>query len=76
MFEQLRNSMETDAMVKFKNGKSLYGIIIDFIGDERMKESLRFVPNHSLELYRATENPQFVMTLSTDSVSAVDVCLK
>ena len=76
MFEQLRNEMETDAMVKFKNGKSLYGIIIDFIGDKKMIESLRFVPNNCLELYRATENPQLVMTLNTDSVSAVDICLK
>lgn len=76
MFEQLRREMETDAMVKFENGKSLYGIIIDFIRDETMLESLRFVPNHSLELYRATENPQFVMTLSSDSVNTVDICLK
>jgi hypothetical protein len=76
MFEQLRSAMETDAMVKFKNGKSLYGIIIDFIGDKTMLESLRFVPNHSLELYRATENQQLVITLNTDSVSAVDICLK
>ena len=76
MFEQLKNDMETDAMVKFKNGKSIYGIIIDFIKDERMLESLRFVPNNFLELYRATENPQFVMTIDLESVTSVDVSLK
>ncbi len=76
MFEQLRSAMETDAMVKFKNGKSLYGIIIDFIKDEAMIDSLRFVPNHCLELYRATENPQFVMRLEPGQVASVDVCLK
>jgi hypothetical protein len=76
MFEQLRSEMETDAFVKFKNGKSLYGIIIDFIRDETMLESLRFVPNHSLELYRATENPQFIITLESQYVASVDVSLK
>jgi len=76
MFEQLRSEMETDALVKFKNGKSLYGIIIDFIRDETMLENLRFVPNHSLELYHATENPQFVITLESRHVTSVDVCLK
>ena len=63
-------------MVKFKNGKSLYGIIIDFIKDERLFERLRFVPNHSLELYRATENQQLVMTLESEKVISVDVSLK
>ena len=76
MFEQLKNEMETDAFVKFKNGKSLYGIIIDLIRDKTMMESLRFVPNHSLELYRATENPQFIMILESQHVTSVDVCLK
>lgn len=76
MFEQLRSEMETDALVRFKNGRSLYGIIIDFITDEKMLESLRFVPNHCLELYRATENPQFVMTLESQQVDSVDLCLK
>ena len=76
MFEQLKREMETDAMVKFKNGKSLYGIILDFITEERGIEDLRFVPNDCLQLYRATENPQFVITLNNKSVSAVDVCLK
>lgn len=76
MLEQLRSEMETDAKVKFKNGKSLYGIIIDFIRNETMPENLRFVPNHSLESYRATENPQFVMTLESQYVTSVDVCLK
>lgn len=76
MFEQLRSEMETDAMITFKNGKSIYGIIIDFIKDDSMLESLRFVPNHSLELYRATENPQLVMTLESENVDSVDVSLK
>ena len=76
MLEQLKREMETDAMVKFKNGKSLYGIIIDFITEERGIEDLRFVPNDCMKIYRATENPQFVMTLNADSVSAVDICLK
>jgi hypothetical protein len=76
MFEQVRNEMETDAMVKFKNGKSIYGIIIDFIKDESMLENLRFVPNHWIELYRATENPPFVMTLESAQVASVDVSLK
>ncbi len=76
MFEKLRSEMETDAYVKFKNGKSLYGIIIDFIRDEKMLESLRFVPYDCMELYRATENPQFVMTLESKNVTSVDVCLK
>ncbi len=76
MFEQLRNEMETDAYVRFKNGKSFYGIIIDFINNESMLESLRFVPNHSLELYRATENPQLVMTLKSENLDSVDVSLK
>ncbi len=76
MFDQLRDEMETDAMVKFKNGKSIYGIIIDVIKDESMLESLRFVPNHSLDLYRATENPQLVITLEPANVASVDVSLK
>jgi len=76
MFEQLRKELETDAMVKFKNGKTIYGIIIDYFRGESEIENLRFVPNHCLELYRATENPQFVMTLHNDSVLVVDVCLK
>lgn len=76
MFEQLRSEMETDAFVKFKNGKSHYGVIIDFIRDETMPESLRFVPNDCLELYRATENPQFIITLESQYVTSVDVSLK
>jgi hypothetical protein len=76
MFEQLKNEMETDAMVTFKNGKSLYGIIIDFIKDETMFETLRFVPNDSLGLYRATENQKLVMTLESEYVTSVDVNLK
>ena len=76
MLEQLKNEIETDAMVKFKNGKSIYGIIIDLIRDGKMTESLRFVPNHCLELYRATENPQFIMTLEPKHVASVDLCLK
>jgi len=76
MFEQLRSEMETDALVRFKNGKSLYGIIIDFIRDGSLLESLRFVPNDSLDLYRATENPRFVMTLKSENVESVDLSLK
>ena len=76
MIEQLKSEMETDAFVKFKNGKSLYGIIIDFIRDETLLESLRFVPNHSLDLYRATENPQCVMILKSEQVESIDLCLK
>lgn len=76
MFEELRSEMETDALVRFKNGRALYGIIIDFITDEKMFENLRFVPNDCLELYRATENPQFVMTLKSQQLESVDLCLK
>ena len=68
--------METDAFVKFKNGKSLYGIIIDFIRDETMPESLRFITNNSLESYRLTESPKFIITLESQYVTSVDVCLK
>jgi len=76
MFEQLKSDMETDALVRFKDGKSVYGIIIDFIKDESMPESVRFVPNRVLESYRATESPQFVMMLDSGNVASVDVSLK
>jgi len=74
MFEH--NNIETDALVKFKDGKSLYGVIIDLIKDESMPESVRFVPNHVRELYRATESPQFVIMLDPEHVASVDVNLK
>jgi hypothetical protein len=76
MFEQLKREMETDALVKFKNGKSFYGIILDFITVERGIDDLKFVPNHFLESYRNTENPEYIITLHTESVNAVDLCLK
>ncbi len=76
MFEQLRSELETDAMVKFKDGKTLYGIILDYFRGESEVENMKFVPHHFLELYRATENPQFVIILDKKSVRAVDVCLK
>ena len=76
MIEQLKSEMETDAFIKFKNGKSLYGILIDFIKDQSLLDSLRFVPNYSLDLYRATENPQCVMILKSEHVESVDLCLK
>ncbi len=76
MFEQLRNELETDAMVKFRSGRTLYGIILDYFRGESAIENLKFVPNHFLELYRATEHPRFVITLDSKSVTAVDICLK
>ena len=61
-------------------GKGLVSIfaqfIIDFIKDESLLEGLRFVPNHVLKSYRATENPQFVMMLDSEHVTSVDVNLK
>lgn len=76
MFEELRQELETDALVRFKNGKSVYGIILDFIGKDGEVDNLRFVPNQFLELYRATENTKCVVWLHSDSVNAIDLCLK
>ena len=75
MLEKIKKEIEIDAIVKFKNGKSIYGVIIDLIKDEKV-DDLRFVPNQWLKLYRDTEHPQFIMTLDSTSVSAVDICLK
>lgn len=76
MFEQLRSELETDAMVKFKDGKTVYGIILDYFRGESSVENLKFVPNLFLELYRSTENQQLVVTLHEKNVRTVDVCLK
>ena len=76
MFKQLKSEIKTDALVRFKNGKSIYGIIIDLIKDESLHESVRFVPNDVLKSYRATANPQFVMMLDSKNVTSVDVSLK
>lgn len=76
MFEQLMKEMETDALVTFKNGRSVYGIILDLMNGSSEIENLKFVPNYSLELYRATESSQLVIMLNKTSVSAVDICLK
>ncbi len=76
MLDQLKSELETEAMVVFKNGKTVYGIILDFFRGESGIENLKFVPNHFLENYRANENHQYVITLDSISVKAVDVCLK
>lgn len=76
MFDQLRNELETEAMVQFKNGKTVYGIILDYFKGESEIENLKFVPYHFLNNYRASENHQFVIILNSGSVRTVDVCLK
>jgi hypothetical protein len=76
MFEQLRKELETEAMVKFNDGRTVYGIVLDYFLGESKIENLKFVPNQFLELYRATENQQLVITLDSRSVKTVDVSLK
>jgi hypothetical protein len=76
MLEELRREMEIDAMVKFTNGRAMFGIIIDYLQGETEVDNLKFVPNDWLKLYRDTEHPQFVITLKKGKVEAVDVSLK
>ena len=74
--EQIKKEMETDAFVKFKNGKSFYGVIIDYFSPDKKLENIRFVPNFCINMYRATENEQFVMILKSEDVIEIDTSLK
>ena len=76
MFETINREIETDAMIKLKNGKSLYGVIIDFINDGSNFSFLKFVSNDRIHLYRATESQEFVLTLGSDDLTSVNISLK
>lgn len=67
--------MEVNVKVLFRDGKSVYGVIIDHLEGERVEE-MRFVPNNRFGAWRETEDPRLVEKLNPETILEIDGCLK
>ena len=80
MFEQIKFEMgisEVPVKIEFLNGKVKYGIIIDYIEQERFDiQNVKFIPFNDLTMYENTENPRFIEKLQENSVRSIDMILK
>lgn len=79
MFELIKKEMgitEVAARVQFRNGKTVYGVILDCLLGEPITGEMRFVPNNLLGYYQESENPKYVQVLTTELVTDIDTCLK
>lgn len=80
MLEQIKNELaesEISAMVQMKNGKTLYGIIVDFFQEISTEtEELKFISNQNIENYKRTESFKWVDILKLKEIKTIDMCLK
>lgn len=80
MIEQIKNDIfesEISAMVEMKNGKTLYGIIVDFFQEINTEtEELKFISNQNIENYKRTESFKWVDMLKLREIKTIDMSLK
>ncbi len=80
MIEQIKKELhetEISAMVQMKNGKTVYGIIIDFFEEINNEvEELKFISNQNIENYKRTESFKWVDMLKLKEIKTIDMSLK
>ncbi|HEY6162782.1 MAG TPA: hypothetical protein VI112_16245 [Bacteroidia bacterium] len=75
MIEEIKEQLgmsETEARVKFRNGRVAYGVISNFITGDLFRKRIWFIPNNCAGDFR----PAPAQLLNEDIVEAIDVYLK
>jgi hypothetical protein len=64
----------TEAVIYLKNGERKYGIL--FIENFIKENVYRFISNNNLNLFKTTNNPEFIEIVSVGSIESIDIDLK
>jgi hypothetical protein len=75
MIEEIKAQLgvnETEARVKFRNGRVAYGVISNFITGDFFRKRIWFIPNNRAGDYE----PAPAQLLNEEVVEAIDVYLK
>lgn len=64
----------TEAVIYLKNGERKYGIL--FIENFIKENVYRFISNTNLNLFRATNNPEYIENVDRLAIESIDVDLK
>ncbi len=68
--------MELSVIIKYKDGRKIRGVIMNYINELQSIHEFKFVRDYSLKLYRATENKQFITELEPDKIESIDSTIK
>jgi hypothetical protein len=64
----------TEAVIYLKNGERKYGIL--FIENFIKENVYRFISNTNLNLFKATNNPEYIENVSAIAIESIDIDLK
>ncbi len=71
--DNILNYSITQAIIYLKNGKRIYGVLID---TPLKYDDFQFIYNYNIGLFKETNNSSFIEAIPRNSIESIDTNLK
>lgn len=74
MTNYLSNNPAVEAVIHLKNGTRKYGMLVD--NSLLRRDAFHFICNSKFDLFKSTNNPEFIEILSGKVIASIETDLK